>query len=209
MVEQVRSVYAPASHGEAAFLEQYLRTCIHLNDPDSNERLPKPYEYATISQMSIDPNTVRPFAKYVLQENLERIISLEQRLLKDGIDLFNLPGIVQIDDQHFICPPILERWPQSPYNNIPIIVDGAHRLFIAKQRGIRVNCIVISGNIAYPLPVLPLSGWDEVHVCNDVPQDKINPNPLIPSQWTNSQLHRQQFPGSTGHRHCLSESVID
>ena len=186
----------------SAFLEMYLRECIFLNCDSSFARymLPKPYEYADIQQVLLDPSEIMPTAKYVLRSNLATIEALDEELLAQGIDMFNLKGVVKIDDNNYICPLILEVWQEKPYNGIPVIVDGAHRLYIAKKRGIQVSCVLISGNISSMLPVLPLAGWHEVFEQDTVPKDKRNYHPGIPSPWKPHEVYRQQFHGSTGPR---------
>ena len=186
---------------ERCFLQMYLRECIWLNtDNDSRYLLPKPYEYSEIRQKSFNPSRVVPTAKYVLRYNLATIEALNQELEAEGIDLFNLVGVVKIDEYNYICPPILEVWEEEPFNGVPVIVDGAHRLYIARKRGIKVNCVVISGNISSMLPVLPLAGWEEVIEQDNVPKDKRNYDPGIPKPWKPHELYRQKFPGSSGPR---------
>ncbi len=185
----------------SGFLEMYLRECIYLNtDSDMWCILPKPYEYADIKHERINPSVVKPTAKYVLRSNLAMIEALDKELSSQGIDIFNLKGVVKIDDNNYICPPILEVWKEEPYNGIPVIVDGAHRLYIARKRGIEVNCVVISGNISSILPVLPLPGWHEVIERDEVPRDKRNYHPGILGNWKPHELYRQRFHGSTGPR---------
>jgi len=198
MIERITLPGEIDGHG---FLEMYLRECIYLNtDSDLWCILPKPYEYADIGQERIDPSNVRPTAKYVLRSNLAIIESLDKELLKQGIDIFDLKGVVKIDDNNYICPPILELWKEEPYNGIHVVVDGAHRLYIARKRGIKVNCVIISGEISSMLPVLPLSGWHEVVEQDAVPKDKRNYHPGIPAHWNPHELYRQRFHGSKGPR---------
>ena len=188
--------------GGRGFLEMYLRECIFLNC-DSDFRcamMPKPYEYADIRQDKLDPSDVRPTAKYVLRSHLSTIEFLDRELLGQEIDIFNLHGVVKIDDNNYICPPVLEVWKEQPFNEIPVIVDGAHRVYVARKRGIKINCVIISGNISSMLPVLPLTGWHEVFERDSVPKDKRNYDPDIPDNWKPHELYRQQFHGSTGPR---------
>src|SRR5260221_2552265 len=147
----------------SSFLEMYLRECVYLNtDSDAKYSLPKPYEYAEISQIRVDPSKVVPTAKYVLRSNLAMIKALDEELSQEGVDIFDLHGVIKIDDNNYMCPPILEVWNQAPYNGNPVIVDEANRLYTARKKGIEVNCVVISGKISSMLPVLPLAGWHEV-----------------------------------------------
>lgn len=187
---------------ERGALEHYLREGIRLNCDDDLTRymLAKPYEYSSIRQVVVNSLDVLPTAKYVLKCQLEVVAALDAELRPQGIDIFNLHGIVRIDNNNLICPPILEVHDEPPYNGRPVIVDGAHRLYTALQRGIYVNCIEISGHISSMLPVLPLEGWHQVYVYDTVPKDKRNYHPGIPKSWKPHELYRQQFPGSTGPR---------
>ncbi len=185
----------------SSFLGMYLRECIYLNtDSDIKYMLPKPYEYADIRQKRLDSSGVLPTAKYVLRKNLAIIEALDRELSEEGIDIFNLTGVVKIDENNYICPPIIEIWPQEPYNNRPVLVDGGHRFYIARQRGIKINSVVISGNISSDLPVLPLEGWHEVIERDTVPKDKRNYHPGIPAPWKPHEIYRQRFHGSSGPR---------
>ncbi|HKC04852.1 MAG TPA: hypothetical protein VKC54_03200 [Patescibacteria group bacterium] len=187
------------------YLGFWMMECIFLN-PDNHMSLgylPKPYEYADHDLKSLNPSEVSPTAKYVLRKNLEVIENLDKELSAEGIDIFNLEGVVKIDENNYICPPILEVWNQKPFNGVPVVVDGAHRLYIAKKRGINVNCMVVSGNISSDLPMLPLGGWSEVLEQDNVPKDKRNYAPGIPAPWKPHELYRQKFHGSTGPRTIL------
>jgi hypothetical protein len=203
MAERIRLSPPNSDKDGSSFLGMYLRECIYLNtDSDIKYLLPKPYEYANISQRLFDPSEVLPTAKYVLRKNLAAIEALDRELLKEGIDIFNLTGVIKIDDNNCICPPILETWPQEPYNGRPVIVDGAHRFWIARRRGRKINSVEISGKISSDLPVLPLGGWHEVVERDTVPKDKRNYHPGIPAPWKPHELYRQRFHGSTGPRGC-------
>ncbi len=200
-------ILLPGQDDGSRFLEMYLRECIYLNtDSDAKYMLPKPYEYAEISQIKVDPSKVVPTAKYVLRSNLTTIEELDKELLKEGINIFDLHGVIEIDDNNYMCPPILEIWNEPPYNSKPVIVDGAHRLHTAIKKGVEVNCVVISGKISSMLPVLPLAGWHEVFEQDVVPKDKRNYHPGIPSPWKPHELYRQRFHGSTGPRIVLGSN---
>ncbi|HLD51483.1 hypothetical protein A3K34_04610 [candidate division WWE3 bacterium RIFOXYC1_FULL_40_10] len=180
----------------------YLRESIWLNTNSGiHYLLPKPYEYADFEILSLDPAKLVPLAKYVLRGNLAILESLEKELLPEGFDIFNLRGMVQIDENNLICPPIIEVWHQDPhkYDGRKVIVDGLHRCYIAHKRGIAITCVLISGKISSDLPVLPLT-WNDVLEQDSVPKDKRNYHPGIPPPWKPHEVYRQTFPGSTGPR---------
>jgi len=204
--EIVRLLPEGSDEDGRGFMEMYLRECIYLNTDNRDIRylLPKPYEYADITDKKNNPLNVLPTAKYVLKSHLEIIEALDKKLSSEGIDIFDLHSIIKIDDNNMMCPPILEVWEQEPYNGIPVIVDGQHRLYIARKRQRMINCVVISGKISSDLPVLPLAGWHEVIECDTVPKDKRNFHPGVPKPWKPHEVYRVQFPGSAGPRTVTS-----
>lgn len=185
-----------------AHLCAYLRESIWLNtDSGVKYLLPKPYEYADFDIRLVDPLEAVPTAKYVLKSHLALIERLEKELLLQGIDIFNLHGMVETDDGHIICPPIIEVWNQIPheYDGILVIIDGLHRHYLAKKRGKKVTSVIVSGCISSDLPVLPLT-WKDVLEQDAVPKDKRNYHPGIPDPYKPYELYRHPFPGSTGLR---------
>lgn len=178
-------------------LFQQLKYGVYVNNP---KELIRPYERATIKLVRIKPAEVLPTAKYVLRSHLVALEALDEELSNEGINIYELDGVVRMNNGNFICPPILEIWNEPPYNGIPVIVDGAHRLYLAMKKGIEVNCVVISGNISSMLPVLPLAGWDEVVEYDAVPDDKRNYHPDIPAGHEPNNYYRKGFPGSKGER---------
>ncbi len=208
MAEIIKHRYVDDLDG-SFMLGELLHEKIFLNTDDKLIRygMPKPYEYADITQELIDPEKILPTAKYVLRSHLDIIEALDIELSSQGINIFNLRGIAKIDENNLICPPILEVWEESPYNGIPVVVDGAHRLYIARKRGIKINCVIISGQISSMLPVLPLTGWQEVMERDEVPSDKRNYHPGFPENWKTHEAYRTKFPGSTGPRTISNKDI--
>jgi len=159
-----------------------------------------PYQWANIEYRLVDPNKVKPTATYVLRKNLRKIEELKEQLRKNNFDIFDLNGILRTGENEFIGPPFLEVWNERPYCGIPVVVDGAHRLWEARKKpGTKIGCIVISGYIHHMLPMLPLDGWDIVKECDEVPEIKRR-YAEVPSPYKSSDLYRVGFPGSTGLR---------
>ncbi len=81
-------------------LHSHIREGMYLNmdDPFAKFMLPKPYEYSDITIREIDPNTVYPNAKYVLTSHLQELERLDIELRSQGIDMFKLRGILQINE---------------------------------------------------------------------------------------------------------------
>lgn len=158
-----------------------------------------PYENANIQLLQLDVNLIFPSAFYVLEENLGKIENLYQELLVKGINIFSLNKVVT-NEGFNIAPPILEI-----FENKITIVDGQHRVFLARKLNISfVNSLIIS-NPSAPLAVTPLS-WEQVKIEKSVPQLKRIYNPVIESG--KHSLYYRDFSlfGSTGERKLTSES---
>ncbi|WKZ25640.1 MAG: hypothetical protein QY322_04665 [bacterium] len=172
----------------------YLRNKVYVGDPLDGE---KPYQFSSIKLIKlVDPLTIVPTAKYVLSDHLSKI----EQIRKNEVDIFKLDRIFRLANGYFICPPILEIWDETPYCGRPVIVDGGHRIFLAKKHKLPINCIVISEPILCPLPVLPLDGWHQVNIFDQIPVDKRNYNPNIPEPENPYKYYRLDLPGSTGPR---------
>jgi len=193
----------PTDLSGESHLCSYLRESIWLNT-DGPERylLPKPYEYADIAVEERDPRTLFPTATYVLKSHLAMLLVLEKLLKQYGLDIFDIRGMVCLGDENqIICPPIIEVWNQIPheFDGREVIVDGLHRNYLARKRGRKITCVVISGRISSDLPVMPLT-WNYVREQDTVPKDKRVYVRGIPTPWKHYELYRVSFPGSTGPR---------
>ena len=120
----------------------------------------RPYHTSEITLRLLEIETLSPLAKYVLEENLVKVGKVRLALLAQGIDILRLPGRVEVmsgSELTFVGPPIIEEWP----NEGRLIVDGLHRIWLARQYGIKdVSCLFIR-NVSMPLVPLPVS-WDEI-----------------------------------------------
>ncbi len=119
-----------------------------------------PYEGSEITIESVIIENLVPLSKYVLQENLEQVTLLQDRLKLEDIDIFDLPGRLTLrgdGDMRFISPPIVELWKNEGF----LLVDGLHRVCLARQQGRdTINCAVIRG-VTTPMVPLP-TVWEKV-----------------------------------------------
>jgi len=182
-------------------LMEYLTEGILLKiTADGRSLAQAPYQWANIDYRLLDPDKVVPTATYVIRHNLDEIEVIGNLLAGFGLNMYDLQGMVRFGQNDFIAPPVLEVWEDPPYNGRPVIVDGAHRLWSAKQSGkSEVGCIVVSGRIFHMLPVLPLEGWGEVREVDEIPDFKRR-YASVPSPYKSQDLYRVGFPGSTGFR---------
>lgn len=166
----------------------------NLRDVSLRENKSKyPYKNATISLQESNPDELNPGALYVLEEQIMLHESLRKSFLKKySLDIFKLScGLVyQLDNQIFtMYPPIVEESVLD--NNQPVILDGLHRIALARNLKESVMVIFIS-DIAREcvFPCLPVS-WEQVILCKAVPTIKRIPRP----GWTDQSetyysLHR-------------------
>jgi len=119
-----------------------------------------PYEQAQISIESVSIENLVPLAKYYLEEKIRQIALVHNRLKLKEFDIFNLRGRLTWMDGRIvrvIAPPIVELWENEGH----LLVDGMHRVCLARQRGrSTITCAVIRG-VTTPLVPLP-TVWEKV-----------------------------------------------
>jgi hypothetical protein len=172
------------SRYDDAELERRLRQITLLNSPV------RPYERADIRILTVPADFLFPAAFYVAQAHLERQRELRTALLKSGVDTLNLSGGVEFrvgDEIWAAIPPVvefqLERVEHHPAGSggirhppleieFPLINDGLHRVYLARELGISVRVVAVRGvspetpYYAYP------SSWSQVKLVEKVPEDK-------------------------------------
>jgi len=164
------------------------------------------YQNAFVSLQSFDPNELYPTAKYVLNDNLNTIRSIDKELVDYGIDVFNLNEVIQLNDI-VIAPPIVEL-----SDGVPCIVDGQHRSFLAREAGRRINCIYVTGvDPNYPIISTPV-GWDQVIAYDKKPEAAellrdIRPGIADSSQGLRRFYRDFSFLGSQGRRPRLGQTA--
>lgn len=150
------------------------------------------YEQARISLRELDPNEVNPTTFYLLKNNLEFQRDLRKVLQEtEGIDTLSLDMTLEIKNQDgelwTLMPPIIEVTPRqvkySPLEDeirheqivkvqIPIINDGAHRVYLAREMGIPFRGVFISGvDERFPFYAHP-NEWERVKLVDSVPKTK-------------------------------------
>jgi hypothetical protein len=171
-----------------ADLETRVREVTLLND-----QTVYPYQSAQISLRLITPRDVKVTSYYVLEKNLLFIRNLHRKLLQQGYDILQLTQglIIQInkEDPREIVPPVVEV-----ENNVPFILDGLHRAFVADAIKSPLHVIQIKDVSvdAYALPNV----WSEIQIRQCVPD-----NPFEKKRYREGyrDLYRN-LPGTSGIR---------
>lgn len=134
-----------------------------------------PYRDANIELRTIETTYVKPLSRYVLRNHLET-----QRFLNWGFEEEHDIETLSLDDhsarvvfqlegeqeEWALIPPIIEV---SPLDNIPVLIDGEHRFFLARELDVPIQVVWIE-NVPekYPVVALPLE-WNEVEQFDEVP----------------------------------------
>lgn len=138
------------------------------------------YADATLSlQKGVDPNNLVPAQRYVLNEDVETILSLEKLFAEKGIDIFALDSVLwfwlEKDGEEEgpipFTPPIIEMSLSQAGQMVPLINDGMHRVFAARKLGRKIN-VVLAEDVPseYPYYAYPLAGgWADVVELAEIP----------------------------------------
>jgi hypothetical protein len=122
----------------------------------------RPYLDATIAVETVQVQELIPLAKYVLQEQLDLLQSLQEGLKRARLDIFDLKGRViyaEGQDERVISPPIVEVWEEEG----ALLVDGLHRGWLAREEGRKEMTAVVIRNVEVPLVPLPTT-WESVRL---------------------------------------------
>jgi hypothetical protein len=120
---------------------------------------------------------------YVLEKDLAEIADCRRALLEYGVDIFRLKGFVRVhsrreEDNQLqvfdVLPPVVEI--SAADGGIPLLNDGMHRLYLAREAGSPINVVKVEGaDPAYPYYALPNEGgWGSLMRCTEVPDVKKN-----------------------------------
>jgi hypothetical protein len=156
-----------------AVVEQRLRAVTLLLDPSL-----RPYENARIEITRRRISELSPIASYVLDPQLDLLRRIHATLAsRYALSLFDLSGLIEfdLDGQHYsLAPPVVERYDEPALSTeVSVIVDGLHRVSLARALGIRELWVVDISDVPadFPVPALPLH-WDDVRAVSTVPADR-------------------------------------
>lgn len=151
-------------------LEQTLRD-VRLR----GDRTLQPYADAHIAARRLRIADLRPMSSYALASRIEQLATLQTCLEERyALSLFDLTGIVEFQQDGAgvrMAPPIVERYREPAEGaEAAVIVDGLHRVLLARARGLECIWAVEIRDVPsrFPLVAFPLR-WDEVNVVEAVP----------------------------------------
>lgn len=166
MIKAGREIVILATHPWEE-LKEVVRGIHLLKNPQI-----KPYANAEICLEFMSWKDLYPLSLYLLKPQLDVHRRLRRLFLAEhGVDMFNLQGSIEFSldgMERLISPPLVEI--SEIDGGIPVLVDGLHRFWLAREEEIPIRVILVSG-VPKELPVTcyPI-GWDEVKVYDRVPK---------------------------------------
>lgn len=131
----------------------------------------KIYEGAVISIESIPINLIQPSACYLLKSGVDQQENFHDFLkAKHSFEIFNLEtGLIYSQDgkDHFISPPVVEHYTEENGEEVYVLIDGIHRVFVAKKLGHETLNVILVRGAKLPPASMPVP-WGKVKTM-DVP----------------------------------------
>ncbi|MEO5340049.1 MAG: hypothetical protein H7837_05945 [Magnetococcus sp. MYC-9] len=133
---------------------------------------------------NVEPRTLFPAQRYVLQADHQRLHRLYTSFLQHGHDIFALEGGLQFwihgeegeeEGPIPLTPPLVELSREADGRLLPLINDGMHRVYTAMQLGKTIHIIQADGvPEQWPYYAFPLAnGWDDVEELAAIPEDYV------------------------------------
>lgn len=155
-----------------------LRKVILLNTPRDNPVFI--YESADIELLDVPVSALMPAQFYKIEEIINKISGLKKALQKQNLDLFNLEGYLsyqtsESDNEWNLLPVIVEYQLEKDGNIYPLILDGLHRVSLARdQKRDKIQIIKIVNKLKdFPPPAFANPrGWEDVKILSKAPESK-------------------------------------
>ncbi len=139
------------------------------------------YRNAEIELTHIPVSSIMPSQFYQLEESLLKVGRIQQALREYNLDLFNLDGYVNYvtnesaDISYDLLPVIVECQMEGDGSTYPLIVDGIHRIILARSQKKDVILVIKIANVnkSYPYPAYANpKGWEDVTPMFSAPKMK-------------------------------------
>lgn len=134
-----------------------------------------PYAASTIGTSIVEINKLSPLSLYYLLPKVNLHRELREHLLAEyRLDILDLAGVVQFEGMARIAPPVVEVYEETTGNlqgEIWGLVDGMHRVILARQLGLTHIRAIIIHRVPKQFPLVPLPlRWEEVTGVQEVPE---------------------------------------
>lgn len=138
------------------------------------------YENAEIELAHLVVSSLMPHQFYEIEEVILTLENLQKALAKKNIDLFNLNGYVsyttdESENPYTLIPVIIEYQREKDGSINPIILDGLHRISIARSQKLDKVQVVKIAKVNSKYPVFGYAnpnGWQDVKLVQIAPDKK-------------------------------------
>lgn len=122
----------------------------------------RPYQHAQVAIKDLSIESFRPLQRYALRGNVAFQAALRAELLEADCDTLQLNGGVLLNNDGYhatLVPPIIER--DENYGDC--LVDGTHRVYMARQIGLQTIRAIHILNVPSEHPLLAFpSDWSDM-----------------------------------------------
>lgn len=138
------------------------------------------YENAEIELAHIPVSSILPSQSYYLEEPLLRVGEIQEALMEYNLDLFSLDGFVnyvtnESDVMYNLLPIMVEYQMEKDGSINPIILDGIHRVILARKKNLKKIQVIKIANVSkdFPHPAYANpNGWQDVKLVQTAPDKK-------------------------------------
>ena len=138
------------------------------------------YKNAEIEVTHIPVSSIVPSQFYYLRSVLSKVGKIKEALADHNLDLFNLDGFVsyvtnESNIAYNLLPIIIEYQMEKDGRINPIILDGIHRVILARKKNLKkiqvVKIAKVSIDFPHPAYANP-KGWEDVKLMKTAPSKK-------------------------------------
>ena len=138
------------------------------------------YKNAEIKLTNLPVSTLMPENFYQIDRVLLKLRNLQKVLAEHSLDIFNLNGYVtyvtnESENPYTLLPVIIEYQLEKDGSINPIILDGLHRISIARSQKLDTVRVVKVAKVSSKYPVFGYAnpnGWQDVKLVQTAPDKK-------------------------------------
>lgn len=139
------------------------------------------YKNAEIRLIDLPVSALIPEQFYQIEEVLRKLKDLQKALREKHVDMFNLNGYVssyvtsESKKIHTLLPVVVECQREKDGSVVPIILDGCHRISIARSQKLKTVQVIEIAKVDEKYPILGYvnpHGWRDVELVKTAPEKK-------------------------------------
>lgn len=135
------------------------------------------YKNAEIELVNLPVSILIPEQFYEVENQLAKLKDVQKALAQKNIDIFNLNGFFsyttdESKNTYTLLPVVIEYQREKDGSINPIILDGLHRISIARSQKLKMVQVIKIAKVNQKYPVIGLvnpRGWDDVKLVKTIP----------------------------------------